>query len=803
MGSCQSRLLLPALALVSALAGEPAQCPAGSFCPPKSAAPILSPGGQFCPFGSSQPTDCPEKQHCPSNSSRPQQCPAGSFCPSASAAPVICPLGHFCPNGSSEPKKCPAGYRCESHLDIRTLLAPEGLVQWNQLMSSAKKFALVRGELHSMLMVNHQLWARGDNRNGQLGIGSTVNPELPTKVAINEQVAAIAAGVYHSLAVTASGELYTWGSNNHGQLGIGSKENQLTPTRVLTTEKFVAIAAAGYHSLALTASGEVYTWGRNHGGQLGIGNTHDQLRPTKVWSDKRFVAIATGNWHSLALTASGELWTWGGNNVGQLGIGNRQDQLTPIQVSNYHRFVAIEAAWDHSVALTSSGRLWTWGRNDDGQLGIGSTSEQLRPTQVSSGEAFVAISVRDYHCSMALTVSGEWWAWGRIGQFGIGHTNCQTRPTKVLSNQSCAAAAVAVTHLYAWGNNGVGQLGIGNTERPDSPTKVSNAFFEDNSDDAPKQFLASKWRSCDEMFCGEDLATTMKNAWCEVSPGSAVQCGSVYRRARHCSAQETFRGFLGASEALPCEAGTYCPEGKGFALPCPEGHFCNRRAGHPEPCASGWVCPAGTSNETTPGVQHAAAAEAGSDAGRMEEQQVVVSLAVMIALVVGAGRAFWGKGSKSLEVAVLERDPSVFPVTRTVQDGKRLVAVECAGVSIHNVRIEYDGRSKGRIQIDRKEALGLRAISWERDFQFDDEGSWFEWLQSETRCEDGLLVIPFQPVAPQRQVLRVPQVFHMGDDPCDDAPETTDAKASKSEVVSVTSFDLSSASKTGSSWQRC
>ena len=59
---------------------------------------------------------------------------------------------------------------------------------------------------------------------------------------------------------------------------------------------------------------------------------------------------------------------------------------------------------------------------------------------------------------------------------------------------------------------------------------------------------------------------------------------------------------------------------------------------------------------------------------------------------------------------------------------------------------------------------------------------------SPCRCEDGLLVIPFQPVAPQRQVLRVPQVFHMGDDPCDDAPETTDAKASKSEVVSVTSF---------------
>ena len=111
MASCLRSLLLPALALAFALAGEPAQCPAGSFCPQKSAVPILCPGGQFCPFGSSQPTDCPEKHHCPSNSSRPQQCPAGSFCPIASAAPVMCPLGHFCPNGSSEPKKCPAGYR--------------------------------------------------------------------------------------------------------------------------------------------------------------------------------------------------------------------------------------------------------------------------------------------------------------------------------------------------------------------------------------------------------------------------------------------------------------------------------------------------------------------------------------------------------------------------------------------------------------------------------------------------------------------------------------------------------------------
>ena len=455
-------------------------------------------------------------------------------------------------------------------------------------MSSAKKFALVGGIGHSMLMVDHHIWTWGGNGHGQLGIGSAENAELPMKLPITEEIAAIAAGGYHSLALTASGELCTWGGNNYGQLGIGSREDRLTPTRVSTKEKFVAIAAGGYHSLALTASGEVYTWGRNHVGQLGIGNTNnDQLIPTKVRSDKRFVAIAAGGWHSMALTAFGELWTWGGNDYGQLGIGNTQNQLTPIQVSDGNTFVAIGAGWDRSVALTSSGGLWTWGRNDYGQLGIGSSTDQHQPTQVSSDEAFVAIAPGKWHC-MALTVSGEWWAWGRNdwGQLGIGHTNyAQTRPTKVLAqgHQSFVAAAaggfhsLAVTHsgeLYTWGWNYNGQLGSGNRKSKASPTKVSNAFFQDKNDDAPKQFLVSKWRSCDEMLRGEDLATTMKNAWCEVSPGSAVQCGSVYLRARHCSPQETFVVLLGASEALPCEAGTYCREGKGFALTCPEGHFC-------------------------------------------------------------------------------------------------------------------------------------------------------------------------------------------------------------------------------------
>jgi alpha-tubulin suppressor-like RCC1 family protein len=48
-------------------------------------------------------------------------------------------------------------------------------------------------------------------------------------------VKAIAAGGWHSLALTESGEVYAWGSNGHGQLGLGDTNNRLTPTEVHRT----------------------------------------------------------------------------------------------------------------------------------------------------------------------------------------------------------------------------------------------------------------------------------------------------------------------------------------------------------------------------------------------------------------------------------------------------------------------------------------------------------------------------------------------------------------------------------------
>jgi alpha-tubulin suppressor-like RCC1 family protein len=86
-----------------------------------------------------------------------------------------------------------------------------------------------------------------------------------------------AAGGNQSLAITASGQLYAFGYNYYGQLGNPSNnliayEANPTPTVVrLPGEVGPAseVAAGRYHSLAVTSSGQLYAFGDNNWGQLG------------------------------------------------------------------------------------------------------------------------------------------------------------------------------------------------------------------------------------------------------------------------------------------------------------------------------------------------------------------------------------------------------------------------------------------------------------------------------------------------------------------------------------------------------
>jgi hypothetical protein len=95
-----------------------------------------------------------------------------------------------------------------------------------------------------------------------------------------KQVVKITAGQWHSCAITRTGDLYTWGVGFQGRLGHGDKEPCFVPQRVggsLLGKKVINVACGSFHTVALTADGEVYCWGDNANGQCGNATLPDSV----------------------------------------------------------------------------------------------------------------------------------------------------------------------------------------------------------------------------------------------------------------------------------------------------------------------------------------------------------------------------------------------------------------------------------------------------------------------------------------------------------------------------------------------
>ena len=175
----------------------------------------------------------------------------------------------------------------------------------------------------------------GYNGMGQLGDGTASNRSTPTMVSgLSSGAVGIAAGEFHTCALKAAGGVVCWGYNGFGQLGDGTTTNRSTPTPVSGLGGAgLALAAGLYHTCALTTAGGVVCWGSNSYGQLGDGTATQRLSPTPVSGLSAGVAaIAADRYHTCAMKTDGGVVCWGSNQFGQLGDGTRTDRLVPTAV---------------------------------------------------------------------------------------------------------------------------------------------------------------------------------------------------------------------------------------------------------------------------------------------------------------------------------------------------------------------------------------------------------------------------------------------------------------------------------------
>lgn len=340
--------------------------------------------------------------------------------------------------------------------------------------------SVAAGYYHTLALTSQGgFWGWGDNSRGQLGNGVETTRSVPREVTGLSQVTQIAAGHRHSLALRADGTVWAWGDNDEGALGGGSEARISTvPTASIGLPPIRQIAAAGASSAALDHNGQLWAWGANLRGQLAISaDIYRTATPTRADGLPSLQSVAVGAEHMLGLASDGRVWVWGANGYGQLGDDYDQ-RTTPRALGSLTGIRAVAASGDHSLALDSQGRVWAWGDNGYRQSSPSDTPQVKVPVQVSGLPAIQAIAA-GYWTSYALGTDGRIWAWGsgNEGQLGTGVEDIVATPapaqgehfSQVAPGGAHALALRSDGLVWAFGLDASGQLGDGrfvNQSRP-------------------------------------------------------------------------------------------------------------------------------------------------------------------------------------------------------------------------------------------------------------------------------------------------------------------------------------------------
>jgi alpha-tubulin suppressor-like RCC1 family protein len=338
---------------------------------------------------------------------------------------------------------------------------------------------LVAGNDRTFLVRNGGLLAWGDNTDGMLGDGTTLDRYHPVPVpALQSGVTAVSSFVTHSCAL-ANGGVYCWGSNSHGELGNNDWGLSTVPVPVVGLSTGATSVAVGWNHSCAVVNGGVKCWGSEMFGVLGNGETADSYVPVPVTGlSTGATAVVAGLDHACALV-NGGVRCWGRNDENQAGDNTANGmRRTPVAVVGLESGVTqIAAGGQHTCAIVQGG-LRCWGSNIHGELGNGETTTTTTPTlevvQVKGLAAPVLQVAGGFSVTCVILESGAALCWGYNDYYQIGNpllapyaytvTPYQipqlaggVSAISVGGHHSCAMVGSAVK---CWGENNHGERGV-------------------------------------------------------------------------------------------------------------------------------------------------------------------------------------------------------------------------------------------------------------------------------------------------------------------------------------------------------
>ena len=388
--------------------------------------------------------------------------------------------------------------------------------------------AVSAGDSHSVATRSDgRLFTWGNNSFGQLGDATVTNKSSPVPIGTNSWVAIEASSNNpYTLAINSFYNLFAWGDNRNGQLGDNTIVSKSSPVQIGTPSltigsaaEIVAITRSLTDPALFSSSSTTPTSGTNDNGFWTLSLPFNVTYLGTIYTQ---VFISTNSAITFDSGQTTSTWSAGSPVVNKILIQATDNSAQRIYSGSFglspnRTFrVRFEGTAATTGTLGSPNMIWEAvfyeNRNDRIDIVFGNNSRSGQPSGVYSltallqsftstannsvriftsnaqefsvrGNSFTSVSAGG-NTTSAFTPNNELFVWGGngAGELGLNDLNDRSSPVqlgaqpvlwqKVFSGPNNTFAISSIKKLFAWGDNEAGELGTGNNINVNFPKPV-------------------------------------------------------------------------------------------------------------------------------------------------------------------------------------------------------------------------------------------------------------------------------------------------------------------------------------------